>query len=73
MNMTAEDRLLAEDPFADHLVNVSRTDLEAEVDLDVDRNARLSLAADSLVVHGVFSLPYTYIPFVLLTRQQTVA
>ena len=51
--MAAEDRLLAEDPFADPPVNASRTNLEAEADLYVDRNARLSLAADSLIVHGV--------------------
>jgi len=57
--MTGEDRLLAEDPFADPTADAHRTDLEA--DLQVGRGARLSLAHDSLIVHGTSDMHIAYL------------
>jgi len=50
--MEADSHAFADDPFVDPSINSTQADTNSGTDLYVSRNARLSLAEDSLVVYG---------------------
>jgi len=51
--MDTDNHASTNDPFVDPSIHSSQPDLISGTDLYVSRNARLSLAEDSLVVYGM--------------------